>query len=260
MRVALAIMMGAFGVRKASHGFHDNHKRSMAVFKVMVARTQRNLSPPVAPKPVLITGFDPFGGDALNPSWLTAQALHGRIIAGHRVIAAQLPTVFGASLTVLRTLVRQHQPALVLCLGLAAGRSAISIERVAINVNDARIADNAGEQPVDEPVVAGAPAAYFSSLPIKAMQASITSGGVPAEVSQTAGTFVCNQVFFGLMHLLATGRGLKATRGGFIHLPLLPEQGVPNMPLKEMVEGIRIGIRVALTTNTDARLGAGTIS
>lgn len=213
----------------------------------------------VAP-PVLVTGFDPFGGDALNPSWLAAQALHGRRIAGHPVVAAQLPTVFGPSLTVLRVLVRQHRPALVICLGLAAGRSAISIERIAINVNDARIADNAGEQPIDEPVVHGAPAAYFSSLPIKAMRAAILAKGIPAEVSQTAGTFVCNQVFYGLMHLLATGRGFKATRGGFIHLPLLPEQGEPSMPLEQVVEGLRIGIRTALKTTTDAKLGAGTVS
>lgn len=221
----------------------------------MVALTERTVSPLV-----LVTGFDPFGGDALNPSWLAAQALHGRRIAGHRVMAEQLPTMFGPSLTMLRTLVRQHRPALVICLGLAAGRHAISIERIAINVNDARMADNAGEQPIDEPIVAGAPAAYFSSLPIKAMRAAIQAKGIPAEVSQTAGTFVCNQVFYGLMHLLATSRGLKATRGGFIHLPLLREQGEPSMPLEQVVEGLRTGIRTALATTTDARLGAGTIS
>ncbi len=221
----------------------------------MVVLTQRSVS-----QPVLVTGFDPFGGDALNPSWLAAQALHGRRIAGHRVVAAQLPTVFGPSLTVLRALVRQHRPTLVICLGLAAGRHAISIERIAINVNDARIADNVGKQPIDEPVVPGAPAAYFSTLPIKAMRAAISAKEIPAEVSQTAGTFVCNQVFYGLMHLLATGRGLKATRGGFIHLPLLPEQGEPSLPLTQVVEGLRVGIRTALTTASDVRLGAGMIS
>lgn len=209
---------------------------------------------------VLVTGFEPFGGDALNPSWLIAQALHGRRIAGHRVRAVQLPTVFGAALVALRAQVRREQPALVICLGLAAGRSAISLERIAINIDDARIADNAGAQPVDEPVIAGAPAAYFSTLSIKAMQAAMASRGIAAEVSQTAGTFVCNHVFYGLMHLLATGRGLKRTRGGFIHVPLLPEQGTPSLPLADMVDGLRIGIRTALSTDTDIRRGGGAVS
>ena len=150
---------------------------------------------PSRPATVLLTGFDPFGGDALNPSWEIARALHRRQIAGHRVLAAQLPTVFGASLARLDELLAAHRPALVICLGLAAGRAALSLERVAINVDDARIPDNAGAQPVDTPVVAGAPAAYFSTLPIKAMRQAMLAAGVPAEVSQTAGTFVCNHVF-----------------------------------------------------------------
>lgn len=208
---------------------------------------------------VLLTGFDPFGGDALNPSWLIAQALHRRQLAGHRIIAAQLPTVFGDSLTRLNALLAERRPALVICLGLAATRAAISLERVAINVDDARIADNAGAQPIDTPVVAGAPTAYFSTLPIKAMQQAINWAGVPAEVSQTAGTFVCNHVFYGLMHRLATARGLRGTRGGFIHVPMLPEQGAPCLPLDQMVEGLRIGIRTALTVRQDVRAAGGAI-
>lgn len=211
------------------------------------------------PAPVLLTGFDPFGGDALNPSWLIAQALHRRQIAGHRVVAAQLPTVFGQSLVQLHALLAAHRPALVLCLGQAAGRAAMSIERVAINVNDARIPDNAGAQPVDTPVVPGGPAAYFSTLPIKAMRAAMQAAGVPAEISQTAGTFVCNHVFYGLMHRLATGRGLRQVRGGFVHVPLLPEQGAPSLPLEAMVSGLRAGIRAALTTTRDVRAGGGAI-
>lgn len=225
----------------------------------MVAPTKQKALSLQAPK-VLVTGFDPFGGDSLNPSWQAARALHGRQIAAHRVVAAQLPTVFGQSLKVLGALVREHRPALVICLGLAAGRSAISIERVAINVNDARIPDNAGRQPIDATIVSGGPAAYFSTLPIKAMRAAIEAKGIPAEVSQTAGTFVCNQVFYGLMHLLATGRGLKTTRGGFIHVPLLPEQGNPSIPLATLAEGLRIGIRTALMTEVDLRQQAGEIS
>jgi pyroglutamyl-peptidase len=118
---------------------------------------------------VLLTGFDPFGGESLNPSWQAVQSLHHKRIAGHKVVAAQLPTVFDRSLVELARLLRQHRPALVICVGQAGGRSAISLERIAINVNDARIADNAAAQPVDTPVVAGGPAAYFTSLPIKAM-------------------------------------------------------------------------------------------
>nr|HPK34063.1 pyroglutamyl-peptidase I [Ottowia sp.] len=138
----------------------------------MVARNPaRPPSDTAALRKVLLTGFEPFGGDALNPSWLAAQALHGRRIAGHQVVAAQLPTVFGASLERLDALLHQHRPVLVVCLGLAAGRAALSLERVAINVQDARMPDNAGAEPVDAPVVPGGPAAYFSTLPIKAMRA-----------------------------------------------------------------------------------------
>ena len=206
---------------------------------------------------ILLTGFDAFGGALLNPSWLAAQALHGRQIAGHRVVAAQLPTVFGESLHRLQALLQQHQPALVVCLGQAGGRNAISLERVAINLNDAPLTDNAGAQPVDTPVVPSAPAAYFTSLPIKAMLAALQRAGVAAEVSQTAGTFVCNHVFFGLMHALATQRALRHTRGGFVHLPYLPEQGAPSMALDEMVRGLRLALGCALLTHGDAAIGAG---
>ncbi|HMN56886.1 MAG: pyroglutamyl-peptidase I [Burkholderiales bacterium] len=210
-------------------------------------------------KPVLLTGFDAFDGDAINPSWLAARALHRRRIAGHAVLAAQLPTQFGASLARLRALLAQHRPALVICLGLAGSRSALSLERVAINVDDARIADNAGARPIDTPVVADAPVAYFSRLPIKSMHAAIQAAGIAVEVSQSAGTFVCNHVFYGLMHQLATARGFARTRGGFIHVPPLPEQAAHGMPLAQMVEGLRIGIRTALTVTRDARHGAGAV-
>ena len=208
---------------------------------------------------VLVTGFDAFGGDAINPSWLAAKALHGRVVLGHTVIAAQLPTVFDQSLLALRALLKQHKPALVICVGQAGGRSALSLERVAINVDDARIADNAGAQPVDTPVVPGAPAAYFSTLPIKALLVALQREGIPAEVSQTAGTFVCNHVFYALMHGLATERGFKHSRGGFIHVPWLPEQGTPSMPLEDMTRGLRLALRTALATGTDAPVGAGAL-
>ena len=208
---------------------------------------------------VLITGFDAFGGDAINPSWLAVKALHGRQILKHTVVAAQLPTVFDESLSLLRALLKQHKPALTICVGQAGGRSALSLERVAININDARLADNAGAQPVDTPVVPGAPAAYFSSLPIKAMLLALQRAGVAAEVSQTAGTFVCNHVFYGLMHVLTTQRGLKRSRGGFIHVPWLEQQGTPSMPLADITRGLKLAVRTALTTPADALAGAGSL-
>ena len=208
---------------------------------------------------VLLTGFDAFGGERLNPSWLAVKALHGRQVAGHRLLAAQLPTVFDQSLVTLRELLMRHKPVLTICVGQAGGRSAMSLERVAININDARIADNALAQPVDTPVVANAPAAYFSSLPIKAMLVAMQTSGIAAEVSQTAGTFVCNHVFYGLMHFLATQRGFKARRGGFIHVPFLPEQGAPSMALADVTRGLQIAVRCAVTTDRDIQIEAGAV-
>ena len=211
---------------------------------------------PTRPR-VLLTGFDAFGGDAVNPSWLAVRALHGRQIAGHTVVVAQLPTVFGEALRALHGLLVKHQPALVICVGQAGGRSALSLERVAINVDDAPIPDNAGAQPIDAPVAPGAPAAYFSTLPIKAMLAALQREGLPAEVSQTAGTFVCNHVFYGLMHTIAANPELRHTRGGFVHVPWLPEQGTPNMALDDVVRGLRVAVRAALVTPQDTLLAGG---
>lgn len=218
-------------------------------------------SPTPAPNPqkkILLTGFDAFGGASVNPSWLAVKALHGRQMLGHTVVAAQLPTVFDASLRELHALLMHHQPALVVCVGQAGGRQAMSLERVAINVNDAPMADNAGAQPVDTPVAQGAPVAYFTSLPIKAMLAALQQEGVRAEVSQTAGTFVCNHVFYGLMRELATQPELHHTRGGFVHVPWLPEQGTPHMALDDIVRGLRAALRCALQVQQDHALGAGT--
>ena len=217
--------------------------------------------PPAPTGPcVLVTGFDPFGGQPVNPSWQAVHALHGATVAGHRVIGAQLPTVFAESMQALRALLRQHRPTLVLCTGQAGGRAAISLERVAINVDDARIPDNAGAQPVDVPVVPGGPAAYFTALPIKAMLQALLDAGINAEVSQTAGTFVCNHVFYGLMHELAQDPQWQHTRGGLIHVPWLPEQGQPSMRMSEVVEGLRVAIECALHTHRDIRKQAGALN
>ncbi len=208
--------------------------------------------------PLLLTGFDPFGGSTLNPSWLVARALHGQRIAGHAVVAEQLPTVFGAAQAQLHALLQAHRPALVLCLGQAGGRAALSIERIAINVADARIPDNQGAQPVDEPVVPGAPAAYFATLPVKALHRAVQQAGLPCEVSQTAGTFVCNAVFYGLMHQLSAG-AVPGARGGFVHVPWLPEQGTPGMQLRDMVRGIHAMLWAAVLHPQDIAIGAGAL-
>ncbi len=218
-------------------------------------------SEPFIDKPcVLLTGFEAFGGARVNPSWLAVQALDGQELNGHRWVGAQLPTTFEGSTEALTQLLKRHQPVLVICVGQAGGRSALSIERVAININDARIADNSGQRPLDTPVVSGGPAAYFSTLPIKAMLCALQQAGVVAEVSQSAGTFVCNHVFYGLMHALATQHGFERTRGGFIHVPHMPDQGTPNMPLAEMVRGLRLAVTCALTTPIDIAKSAGATS
>ena len=197
---------------------------------------------------ILLTGFEPFAGDALNPSAAIALALDGTQMGAYRVQARILPCAFGAALHVLQQALDSTAPALVICLGQAGGRSEISVERVAINIDDARIPDNAGAQPVDEPVLASGPAAYFSSLPIKAVVAGLRDAGLPASVSQTAGTFVCNHVFYGLMHACAGRPGVQA---GFIHVPWLPEQvvhrpGQPSMALALQVQAIQRALAICL--------------
>lgn len=226
-----------------------------------IAPIQGRLAPvssrPASSSTVLLTGFTPFGGADTNSSWQVAQRLDGAVIDGYTVVAALLPTEFDISLELLTELIDRHVPALVVCLGQADGRASISLERVAINITDARIADNAGNQPVDKPVVSGGPPAYFTGLPIKAMLEALKQAGIPGEVSQTAGTFVCNHVFYGLMHALERRRALPGLRGGFIHLPRLPEQGTPSMALDTMQRGLHIAIACALARQQDVRLGAG---
>ena len=211
------------------------------------------------PSTVLVTGFDPFGGSKTNPSWHAVHRLNDRVIAGRRIVGAEVPTVFDASLLRLAQLMEEYEPELVVCTGQAAGRAAISLERIAINVNDARIPDNAGRKPIDTPVIPNAPAAYFTKLPIKAMLQALLDESVNAEVSQTAGTFVCNHVFYGLMHILAQPRW-QHVRGGLIHVPWLPEQGQPSMRIDEIVRGLEIAIACALSTDHDIKKEAGALN
>jgi len=208
---------------------------------------------------VLLTGFDPFGGGTVNPSWEAARRLQGETLHGHRIEALQLPTAFGRGATALLDALDRHRPALVLCTGLAANRSALSLERVAVNLIDARIRDNDGSQPVDVPCVAGAPDAYFTSLPVKAALVALSAAGIPAELSMTAGGFVCNHVFFVLMHALATEPGRP--RGGFVHVPPMDaQQSAPGAaPLSPdiVADGLRIIVDTALRTGDDLHFAAG---
>lgn len=210
---------------------------------------------------VLLTGFEPFEDEPINPSWEAVRALDGERIGDAVIVARQLPCVFGAAIDAIGELLDTLRPALVIAVGQAGGRAEMSVERVAINVDDARIADNAGAQPIDTAIVADGPAAYFATLPIKAMVRDMRAAGVPASVSQTAGTFVCNHVFYGLMHRLAR-HPAGTVRGGFIHIPYLPEQaarhpGQPSLALETLVKGLRTAVATALSTRADVREQGG---
>ena len=186
--------------------------------------------------PLLVTGFEPFDGAAANPSGDAARMLDGELIAGRRVVGLQLPCVFGLAPARLLDAVKLHGPALVLCLGLAPSRRGFHPERVAINLDDARIADNLGVQPLDRPAIEGAPAAYFATLPVKVMVGALQDPAWGAELSHSAGTYVCNHVFFHLMHGLAdTGE----IRGGFMHVGA-------DLSAAQVAEGVRRALAAAL--------------
>lgn len=209
---------------------------------------------------VLLTGFEPFDQDSLNPSWEAVRLLDETLINDDvRIVARQLPCVFSQAPAHLHALIERFTPQMVIAVGLGPGRSDIALERVAINLIDARIPDNQGEQPIDVPVAAEGPTAYFSTLPIKAMVAALRAAGIPATVSHTAGTFVCNQVFYSLQHTLAG----STVRSGFMHVPLLTEQvalaasAQPSMSQETLVKGLRVAVSAALNTLHDVRETGG---
>ncbi|MGE7887213.1 pyroglutamyl-peptidase I [Bacillus cereus] len=205
-------------------------------------------------KTVLLTGFDPFGGESINPAWEVAKSLHEKTIGEYKIISKQVPTVFRKSISILKEYIEELNPEIIICIGQAGGRPDITIERVAINIDDARIADNEGNQPVDVPVVEEGPAAYWSTLPMKAIVKKLREEGILSSVSQTAGTFVCNHLFYGLMHELE--KHDKKIKGGFIHIPFLPEQasnypGQPSMSLSTISKGIELAVEVTTTVEVD---------
>lgn len=210
----------------------------------------------------LVTGFEPFGGDAINPSSLAVSRLPDRI-GDTEVRTAVLPCSFARSADVLRAAIDEAKPDLVLCVGLAGGRSELCLERVGINVQDARIPDNDASQPIDVPVVKGGPAAHFATLPIKACVAEMRKAGLPAAVSNTAGTFVCNHILYALMDMAAHMR--RPFRGGFLHVPNVPEMlaagsTAPSVPVESIVKGIGIIVAVSAGRTVDIDSAEGRIS
>ncbi|HFI0255622.1 TPA: pyroglutamyl-peptidase I [Streptococcus suis] len=193
---------------------------------------------------IVVTGFDPFDKEVINPALEVVKQLPDRI-AGAEIIKLQVPTVFHKSAAVLEDKMRECQPDVVLCIGQAGGRAELTPERVAINQDDARIADNEGQQPIDVPIREDGKTAYFSTLPIKAMVEAIRQAGLPASVSNTAGTFVCNHLMYQALYLAE--KEFPRTKAGFLHIPFLPEQvvnksGVASMSLADMVKGVTVAI------------------
>ena len=220
---------------------------------------------PIKSKPirrVLVTGFMPFGGERTNPSWEIVKALP-EMISGYRIEKLRVPTVFGNAIDATTKAIDAMQPEIILCFGQAGGRTQMSVERVAINIDDARIADNAGNQMIDQPIRADGPAAYFCTVPIKAMVAAMRKAGVPAEISNTAGTFVCNHLIYGVLHHITSHT--QTTRAGFVHVPFLDSQvvdkaGMASMSLPTMVAGANAAIVAAIKYKTDLKLSGGTLN
>ena len=210
---------------------------------------------------VLVTGFDPFGGDKVNPAYEAVKKMPDEI-SGAEIIKVEVPTVFEKSSQVVKEAIQQHQPDVVICVGQAGGRSAVSFERVAINLAEARIPDNEGNQPFDTALEENGPAAYFTSLPIKAMTKNVQDHGLPAYISYTAGTFVCNDIMYRLLRLIETQ--FPAIRGGFIHVPFSPDQvidrpvGTPSMSLEDIASSLTYAVEAAVENKEDISGNAGT--
>lgn len=204
---------------------------------------------------ILVTGFDPFGGELVNPAFEAVRLLPDEI-AGVSVVKLEIPTVFTRSAKIVEETMDRERPDFVLCIGQAGGRSAITVEKVAINLAEARIPDNDGEQPCDAPLRADGDTAYFASLPVKAMVKNINDHGIPAFLSYTAGTYVCNAIMYNVLYLIDCK--FPSAKGGFIHVPYAVEQGVgkpngtPVMEIATMAKAIEYAIETAVTVDTDA--------
>ncbi|WP_332404952.1 pyroglutamyl-peptidase I [Vibrio metschnikovii] len=210
---------------------------------------------------VLLTGFEPFGEDSLNPSQALLNAKEQLHVTGVEVIGCVLHVVRYQAAEVAINAIKTHQPDLVLMFGQASGRATITPERVAINLDDYRIADNAGHQPIDEAIIADGPAAYFTTLPVKAMVEDLQQAGIAAEVSYSAGTFVCNHLFYAVQHYLAQ----HDIPSGFIHIPALPEQvpatnpSLPSLGLEPLIAAVRVMIQTCYHSKQDRKIVGGSV-
>ena len=210
---------------------------------------------------ILITGFDPFGGENINPALEAVKKLPDTIL-GQEIIKIEIPTVFRKSLEKIEENIQKHNPDVVISVGQAGGRFGVTPERVAINIDDARIKDNEGNQPIDISIYEDGENAYFSNLPIKAMVKEMTDNGIPASVSNTAGTFVCNHVMYGILYLI--DKKYPNIKGGFIHVPYIPSQVVtkpnnPSMSIDDIAKGLELCIKAVIENSSDIKTVGGTI-
>ena len=209
---------------------------------------------------VLVTGFDPFGGEKINPAFEAVKLLPDTI-AGAQIIKLEIPTVFTRSADVVEKAIKEHQPDIVIDVGQAGGRSCMTVEKVAINLAEARIPDNDGEQPLDELLRADGETAYFATVPVKAMVENMREHGIPAHISYTAGTYVCNAVMYNVLYLL--DKKYPGVRGGFIHVPFESGQvvdkanGTPFMSLEMIAKGIEYSIEAAVKNEADVKENMG---
>jgi len=209
---------------------------------------------------LLLTAFDPFDGSPVNPA-LEAIKLVADRIGDVEIIKQEVPTVFGKSVAAVAEKMAEAKPDVVLCIGQAGGRYDLTVERVAINVDDARIPDNEGNQPIDAVIFKDGAPAYFSNLPIKAMVAGIREAGLPASVSNTAGTFVCNHLMYGVLYHIA--KSYHGVRGGFLHVPFVPDQAVnhpvpaPSMSKQDIARGLEAAIAAIAENDTDIAAAEG---
>lgn len=198
---------------------------------------------------ILVTGFDPFGGEAINPAGEAVNALPD-MIKGAEIHKLEIPTVFHKSSDKVKEAVKEIQPDVILAVGQAGGRFEITPERVAINIDDARIPDNERNQPIDVPIQEDGENAYFTKLPFKAMVAAMKEAGIPASVSNTAGTFVCNHIMYQVLYMI--DKEFPDITGGFVHVPFIPEQvtdkpGKPSMNLADITKGLKAGIEAIVS-------------
>ena len=209
---------------------------------------------------ILVTGFDPFGGETVNPAYEAVKLLPDTI-GGAQIFKLEIPTVFSLSGPAVEEGIKKYQPDVVLCVGQAGGRASISVEKVAINFVDARIPDNNGEQPLDEPLQADGPAAYFSTLPVKSMVQHVKDAGLPCYLSFTAGTYVCNSIMYNVLYMCE--KRYPGIRAGFIHVPYACGQGInkanttPSMPLETIAKSLEYAIEAIAIDRQDSGESAG---